>query len=81
MFNAELDMCKQLYNEHVKQVSEERNGAIHSIIFVGQACLLRFYIMMSALFNWVSYGNEELVLGPLLVYLSSHLIHVYNNGR
>lgn len=21
MFNAELDMCKQLYNEHVKQVS------------------------------------------------------------
>lgn len=24
MFNAELDMCKQLYNEHLKQVSGDK---------------------------------------------------------
>jgi dynein heavy chain len=32
MFNTELDMCKQLYNEHVKQVSGGKVEHIHNII-------------------------------------------------
>uniref|UniRef100_A0A8C4MXA9 Dynein axonemal heavy chain 11 n=1 Tax=Equus asinus asinus TaxID=83772 RepID=A0A8C4MXA9_EQUAS len=37
MFNAELDMCKQLYNEHLKQVSGDKVKHVHSFIFVGNA--------------------------------------------
>lgn len=32
MFNTELDVCKQLYNEHIKQVSGSKGEHIHNMI-------------------------------------------------
>lgn len=32
MFNAELDVCKQLYDEHMKQVSGRRISKCHPIM-------------------------------------------------